>query len=142
MTLYLDTCLRVKRWGKLKAYSRKEGLEVETYGEVRSLVQTLVVRNGVTVSRTRERVRPKTDYATVRNVSREQVTALRRFGVVLRGYPMRMRELDQKTRSWPQPEKPVCPIHQTDKTVHWIGRDHWTCTADHWPQHFGMLRLT
>lgn len=143
MTLYLDICLRVKRWGRLRAYAEAQGLEVETYGETQYLVQTLEKRNGITVARTKVRTRARTDYVTVRNVSEEDLSELRRFGRLLRGYPMRPREFyPQVELRRPEPEKPTCPICQTDRNVHWVGRDHWTCQVNHFPQHFGALRLT
>lgn len=141
-----DICLRVKHFSKLKRYAKAKGLEIETYGETRTLVKSLVVKDRIATHRSRVRVRPKTDYATVRNITIEQVREVRalRIGRVLLGYPMRMSELypDPKRVPRPEPEKPTCPICRTADNVHWIQRNHWTCTANHFPQHFGMLRLT
>jgi len=131
---FTDVCLELNRSGGFSRYAEANDLEVETYGYTgRHAKSTLNV----------ELRQPKTDYVTVRNVSRTQIEELRRFGRVLRGYPMRMRDFYRQAElRTPVNEKPVCPICKTDRHVHWIGRDHWTCRANHWPQHFGMLRLT
>jgi len=131
---YTDVCLQLKRIGSLRAYAEANQLEIETYGETkRPAKHTLNVGT----------FQPKGDYVTLRNVEVSQLPALRRFGRVLRGYPMKPREFYRQAElRKPVNEKPVCPIHKTDRFVHWIARNHWTCTANHWPQHFGMLRLT
>lgn len=146
MTPYTDVVLRLKpirpvlekrdanRITTFKEYAKENGLEVETYGETeRPSKHMLSVGT----------FQPNFDYVTVRNVEVSRVAELRRFGRVLRGYPIRPREFYRQAElRKPVNERPDCPIHRTDKYVHWVSRDHWTCQADHSPQHFGALRLT
>jgi len=124
---------------------RDNSLETETFGETKRLV---VVREKKALGHkprviVKEVPVPRRDYIEVRNVSEEQSSELRRFGRVMAGYPIRPREFyRQAALRLPENERPVCPIHHTDRYVHWVGRNHWTCKADHRPIQFGMLRLT
>lgn len=143
---YLDVCLDLnpKRIGAFRSWAEAQGLEVESYGQhTYSRVVYVENRDGITVPRIRVYMRPSYDYVTVRNVSEAQAEELRAFGRVLKGYPMRPRDKHHQAElRRPEPEKPTCPICRTDKNVHWVGRDHWTCLTQHLPQHFGSLRLS